>query len=248
MTERAPEPPPPTEPAAASAERLKQELAALRQTFRMLEDVDLQTSDLVTRLAETVRTLVELRATTSLEISASLRRIDNAIEQQEARQRQLLLDLRAEIAATQRSAIGLAAAARAIEAGHAALESRVERELGAEPASAASPAPTPLFPAAATNAGRQTAAKPSASPVTLRFENVDSPATALSLQRFVSRIPGVAAVTGRRYVGRLLEIHVTIRGELLYDDLLDWPEGELTLKRAADGGAELVVTKLRVPS
>src|SRR5262249_40349193 len=49
MTERAPESPPTNETAETPSERLKRELAALRQTFRMLEDVDLQTSDLVAR-------------------------------------------------------------------------------------------------------------------------------------------------------------------------------------------------------
>jgi hypothetical protein len=222
-------------------DQLRVDLAALRLRFQMLDDVDLKTSELVGRLAETMQSLVELRAKTSLDISAALERIEARIDAQEAQQRALLHGLRDEIASAQRSVSGLAQLAATIESSQRTLQARIVQRRNPIPEASAPPPPTPLFPTVAEDERAVPAASPPASTNVLRFDNVESPATALSLQRFVSRMPGVAAVTGRQYVGRTLRLDINVRGDVFYDDLLDWPGGKLALRQATEHGAVLMV-------
>lgn len=237
VTARLTPPPPTIDPSALNGDgRLRDELAALRLQLRILDDIDLQTNDMVDKLMATVRSLVELRAKTSLDIAGAIERIEALADAREAAQRRLLLDLRGDIARTQQTAGELAAATAALDRSYQALQERIAAEL-APPRPPAPPEPTAAPPPATP--------RPDAETITLRFENVDSAATALSLQRFVSRVPGVTAVTGRQYVGTDLRLDAAIRGELFYDDLLDWPGGELTLLGATEDGARLAVTRVR---
>lgn len=240
---------PPEKGSELDSVQLRADLAELRVRFRMLDDVDLKTSELVGKLAETMQSLVELRARASLDISAALERSEHRIDAIEARQRELLQALRDEISSVQGSAAGLAQLAATIEANHRALQARIalhgEQESDDSPVQDQQSRPTELFPnSTGVTARVDTASRPTASTIVLRFDDVDSAVTALSLQRFVSRLPGVVAVTGRQFVGRTLKLDVNIRGDVLYDDLLDWPDGGLALSQSTDRGAVLTIVRM----
>jgi hypothetical protein len=235
-----------TEPIAGSAFRT--EMANLRGQFQFLEDVDLQTSDLVTRLAETIQTLVELRAKTSLDIVASMQRIEDLATAQVEQQRSLLAALQGDLAAARYSMAGIAGVTTSLQQSYEGLRERIARQMADLTPVSPEPeveAPTLQVVSPAPPPRRTLVAQPTADTIMMRFTNVDSPATALSLQRFVSRIPGVLAVTGREFGGTRLDLRVDIRGELIYDDLMDWPGGELAFVETAESGAELTVTRLR---
>jgi hypothetical protein len=72
--------------------------------------------------------------------------------------------------------------------------------------------------------------------VVVKIDQVPSARVALSIQRFVSALPGVVAATTREYAGGHLRLEVMARGAVQVDEIGRWPDGRLeVVEGAADG-------------
>jgi hypothetical protein len=221
-------------PAHGGSGEIKAELAALRDRLRLVDEIDRQTTEMVERLAEAIRSSAEVRAQANLEIGASLERLERVVFEREARQRETVAALRQDMTVVHARAIGLGAAVTGLESNLAGLQARLaEAEVSApaadsgiasaaEPHPAESPPPEPAF-------GVPMPPLPSAASIFVEVEHVPSAGAALSLQRFVSELPAVVAATTREFASNHLRLEIRTRGPINIGELQGWPEGRLEL-------------------
>jgi len=199
------------------------ELARLHERFAMLEEIDSQTTEMLSRLAEA-------RAIASLEISTSIARFERLVAEWESRQRSLLIGMLDEVAAAQSRANNLAHIATQLETSFNDLQVQLSAQVagtGSEQAATLHIVPpTPAAPSTAL-------------PLTTTFveiEGVPTVTLALSLQRFVAGLPGVVSALTREYAADVVRFEVQVMGRITSDDVVEQSQGGLrTLERDSVG-------------
>ncbi|MCC6792140.1 MAG: hypothetical protein IT336_10655 [Thermomicrobiales bacterium] len=215
-------------PAMSPSSSVPVEIATLRERLRLIDEIDRGTVEMVERLAEAVRGSAEVRAQATLEIAGAIDRLERTILARDAAQRDALLALHQEVAAAHTRAMGVGAALSGLERELTGLQARFD-----EPQ-----AETSDEPPAAGETVASMPPLPAASSFFIEVEQVPSAGAALSIQRFVSELPGVVAATTREYAAGLLRLEVRARGECDPSQLGRWPGGRLELA-ARDGDALL---------
>lgn len=217
------------------ASELRAELARLREQFGAIEQIDRQTSDMVARLADVVRSSAEIRAKTSLDIGASLLRCEEMIAAQIGQQRDVMSSLLGDIEAARDRVVGLSGFAAALEGQVATLQQRIVQSAAEIPVAAAvAAAPVPPV---------QIAPVPEPPVVVTWFEAqaVPSAAAALSLQRYAAGIPDVTAAITRAFGGGVIRMEIRARRQLSAGDFESWPDASLQLLEESAGVIQMRV-------
>jgi hypothetical protein len=221
-------------PSRGGSGEIEAELAVLRDRLRLVDEIDRQTTEMVERLAEAIRSSAEVRAQANLEIGSSLERLERVLTEREARHRETVAALRQDVTVVHARAIGLGAAVTGLESNLAGLQARLAgaevsataADTGMAPAAEPHPVESPL-PGPAL--GVPMPPLPSAASIFVEVERVPSAGAALSIQRFVSELPAVVAATTREFSSSHLRLEIRTRGPIDVGELQRWPEGRLEL-------------------
>lgn len=222
-------------PSAGRSGEIRTELTALRDRLRLVDEIDRQTTEMVERLAEAVRSSAEVRAQANLEIAASLERLERLVTAREERQRAAMTALKQDITVTHARAVEFGAALMGLERELAGLQARLA-EADVQTAPATAPGGAPAIASERVKASTPEPASgvpmpplPSAASVFVEVERVPSAGAALSIQRFVSELPRVVAATTREYAAGHLRLEVRTRGLIDIAELQEWPGGRFEL-------------------
>jgi hypothetical protein len=202
---------------------ISDQFAALHERFRLVEQIDQQTTDMVARLSEAVASSAEARAFASLSIAHELQQLAETLEERQARQLTALGTIFSEVAATHTNAVGLLNIVRL-------LDNRLEQSLNrietppvmARPdatSESAPPAPIVLSNAEGT--------------IRLSVDQVPNAVTALAIQRFLSTLPDVQTVTARSFSDAVLHFDLQVRNAYSGSDLAQVSEGGLVLQETS---------------
>jgi hypothetical protein len=231
--------PVPEEEIAGSGE-LGQELAGLRARLRILEEIDEQTTEMVVRLAEAVRSSAEVRAQASLDIAVSLDRVERLLADHDRRQRMVMRGIQQDVTVAQARVVGLASIANGLEAAFLGLQERLAQAETQEttdggPVDPPIAIPTPIAAPTTVPQNAPAGPRPAASSFMVEFEQVPSASAALSIQRFITELPGVVAATTREYAGGHLRLEVRTRGAVSMNEIGTWPGGRLEVVGQSQG-------------
>lgn len=210
---------------------LSTEFSVLREGLRLIDEIDRQTIDMVERLAEAVRTSGGVRARASLEIAASIERLERLIDDRDVRQRELMVSLQQDVTVAHARALSLGAAIDGLERKFTGMEDRLvdgetaPSDAGGEMAADGAAGSQPAAP----ETERPVPPLPTAGSLFVEVERVPSAGAALSIQRYVSQLPRVVAATTREYAAGHLRLEVRARGPIDSAEFLGWPGGRLEL-------------------